>query len=308
MAQYDISPLECYKQSVTLAGKIIDLEAQHGEKRPIMLHGIPRGGVHAAELVKAAIDHEFFSNSHLTEDPAAAHYFIDDLIDSGETALRYAKNYQSTPFLSLFTKGVNVENVWVTFPWERERGDTGSSDDIFVRLLQYIGEDPSRGGLHETPARAAKAWDFWTSGYDTDPASVLKVFEDGAEGCDEIVLVKNIPVYSHCEHHLAAIFGVAHVGYIPDGKIVGLSKINRVVDLFARRLQVQERLTNQIADTLQEHLGPLAVGVVLECRHLCMESRGVCQQGHSTITSALRGAFREDPTARSEFLSLVPKS
>lgn len=304
----DLTLLQCTQNAAVLAGKIVDNETLQGHRRPVYLHGIPRGGVHAAELVKDALDHKFFMNCHLTEKAGDAHYFVDDLIDSGNTVKRYAQKHPETPFLSLFTKGVDVENVWVVFPWERERGATGSSDDIFVRLLQFVGENPARGGLVETPARAAKAWEFWTSGYDTNPAEVLKVFEDGAENCDEIVLVKNIPVYSHCEHHLAAIFGVAHVGYIPNGKIVGLSKINRVVDLFARRLQVQERLTNQIADTLLNHLDPQAVGVVLECRHLCMESRGVCQQGHSTVTSALRGAFREDATARAEFMALVPKS
>lgn len=172
-------------------------------------------------------------------------------------------------------------------------------------LLQYIGEDPRRGGLVETPDRWLKAWRFWTKGYQEDPAKIMKVFEDGGENYDQMVLVKDIPVYSHCEHHLAPIFGVAHVAYIPSGKICGLSKLNRLVDCFARRLQVQERLTAQIADSLVETLNPNGVAVRLQCRHMCMESRGICQQGHSTVTTALRGVFRDDNAAKGEFLDAI---
>lgn len=172
-------------------------------------------------------------------------------------------------------------------------------------LLLSVDPDPGRGGLNETPDRAAKAWEEWTSGYGKDPATILKVFEDGAEGCDEMVVVHNIPVYSHCEHHLAAIFGEATVAYIPDGKIVGLSKLPRLVDIFARRLQVQERLTNQVAQAIMEHLKPRGCGVVIKARHMCMESRGIKQAGGYTTTSSLHGVFREDPAVRSEFLNLA---
>ena len=123
-----------------------------------------------------------------------------------------------------------------------------------------------------------------------------------------MVIVKDIPIYSHCEHHLAPIFGTVTIAYIPNGQIVGLSKLSRLADVFARRLQVQERLTNQIADALQENLDPKGVGVILRARHLCMESRGVCQQGHVTITSALRGALRDSPEARAEFMALAKQS
>lgn len=165
--------------------------------------------------------------------------------------------------------------------------------------------DNLRQGLQETPARVAKAWEFWTSGYTEDAASILKVFEDGAEDCDEMVMVRDIPLYSHCEHHLAAIFGTVSVAYIPDGRIVGLSKLARLVNMHGRRLQVQERLTNDIANDLWTHLQPLGVGVVVKARHLCMESRGICQQGHHTVTSAMRGALRDEPSARAEFLRLA---
>lgn len=172
-------------------------------------------------------------------------------------------------------------------------------------ISEVIEQDPSREGLQETPARVVKAWKHWCSGYNVDIGKLLKTFEDGAENYDEMVLVKDIPIYSKCEHHLADIFGTATIAYIPNGRVVGLSKLSRVADAFARRLQVQERLTTQIADALNEHLQPKAVGVIVKARHMCMESRGICQQGHHTVTSALRGVFKTDPTARAEFLRLA---
>jgi GTP cyclohydrolase I len=172
-------------------------------------------------------------------------------------------------------------------------------------LLETLVKDAKREGLEETPARVAKAWGHWVSGYDVDIAKLLKVFEDGGEKYDQMVIVKDRPIYSKCEHHLADIFGTCTIAYIPDGKIVGLSKLSRLADAFARRLQVQERLTDQIADAMVEHLSPLGVGVLIKARHMCMESRGICQQGHHTITTALRGAIKNDPQARSEFLQLA---
>lgn len=168
-------------------------------------------------------------------------------------------------------------------------------------ILGFVGET-EREGLKETPHRVAKAWKHWCSGYNVDIAALLKVFEDGADNYDQMVIVKDIPIYSKCEHHLADIFGTATIAYIPNGKIVGLSKLSRLADAFARRLQVQERLTSQIADALVEHLQPLGVGVVIKARHMCMESRGICQQGHHTVTTALRGVIKEQPETRAEFM------
>lgn len=173
------------------------------------------------------------------------------------------------------------------------------------KLLREIEKtEELREGLLETPARVAKAWAHWTSGYGKRAEDILKVFEDGASGYDQMVIVKDIPVYSHCEHHLAPIFGKASVAYIPKGKIVGLSKLSRLVDMHARRLQVQERMTTDIANDLDRCLQPLGVGVILRCRHMCMESRGICQQGSETITSAVTGAMLKEPSARAEFLGL----
>lgn len=173
------------------------------------------------------------------------------------------------------------------------------------RFLVSIGEDPDRPGLRETPARVAKAWMSWTAGYQQNPADVLKTFEDGAEQYNELIVVRNIPVYSHCEHHLAPFFGKATVGYMPNGKIVGLSKLTRLVECFSRRLQVQERMTIQIANALMETLDPKAVGVVVRCRHLCMESRGIRTAGEETVTSAMLGELQPNLAMRTEFLDLA---
>lgn len=165
------------------------------------------------------------------------------------------------------------------------------SIEKILKLIENGDTDTElREGLIETPARVAKAYATWFGGYDVNIAGLFKTFEDGAEGTDEMVIVRDIPVYSHCEHHMAPIIGHAVVGYVPNGKIVGLSKLSRVVDAFSRRLQVQERLTNQIADAIQEHLNPKAVCVYIDAKHMCMESRGVKQVcGSSTITKAFRG-------------------
>ena len=171
-------------------------------------------------------------------------------------------------------------------------------------IVSTVDPNPEREGIQETPGRFAKAWEHWTSGYGVDIAALLKVFEDGAEGYDEMVLVRDIPLYSKCEHHLADIFGTVSIAYIPNGKVVGLSKLSRLADAFARRLQVQERMTVQIADALMEHLEPKGCGVIIRARHMCMESRGLCQQGHHTVTSALRCVMKDGPT-RAEFMSLA---
>lgn len=171
------------------------------------------------------------------------------------------------------------------------------------KLLDGVGENLEREGLFETPIRVAEAWRAWTAGYHINPDDVLKCFEE--QNYDEMVVVKDIPIYSKCEHHLADIFGTATIAYIPRGRVIGLSKLSRVADIFARRLQVQERLTVQIADALHlSILAPKGVGVIIRARHMCMESRGICKQGHHTITSALRGVMQTGEP-RAEFLKLA---
>lgn len=171
------------------------------------------------------------------------------------------------------------------------------------RVLKFIDPDHGREGTDETPLRVAKAWEFWTSGYDMSASEILKTFEDGAEGCDQMVIRKDIPLYSHCEHHMAAIFGTCTIAYIPDGRVVGLSKMDRLVAMFMRRLQVQERMTNQIADAIMENLAPKGCAVYINARHMCVESRGVQNRNSETITTALRGVFLDEPATRAEFLA-----
>jgi len=177
-------------------------------------------------------------------------------------------------------------------------------EDLIRRELELIGEDPKREGLLETPQRVAKAMKFLTEGYNSSAEEVVGrgIFK---EEHDNMIMVRDIELYSLCEHHMLPFFGKAHVAYIPNGKVVGLSKIPRIVDVYARRLQVQERLTEQIAEGLCQVLNPSGVGVVIEAYHLCMMMRGVQKQNSKTITSALRGAFREDPKTRDEFLRLA---
>lgn len=175
-------------------------------------------------------------------------------------------------------------------------------------LLEFIGENPEREGLLETPKRFLKAWrDYWASGYGKDAKSVMKVFSDGAENYKDMVVVKNIKIHSHCEHHLAPILGVAHIAYIPNGKILGLSKLERVAHIYARRLQVQERMTAQIADALDSELKPLGVAVFVEAEHLCMKTRGVCDENSTTTTAAMRGIFLLDEKARNEFYRAIER-
>ena len=177
-------------------------------------------------------------------------------------------------------------------------------ENLIRQILVRVGEDPTREGLQRTPLRVAKALDFLTSGYSTTTADVVRdaVFE---EHCEEMVVVKDIEFYSMCEHHVLPFFGKAHVAYLPRHRIIGLSKVARLVDVFARRLQVQERLTNQVADAVMEILDPHGVGVVLEASHFCMMMRGVQKQNSSTITSAMRGTFSDDARTRAEFLGLI---
>ena len=190
-----------------------------------------------------------------------------------------------------------------------ERNDNDDAEDEFRELvrrqLELLGEDPGREGLLRTPKRVAASLAWLTRGYEMDVERVMGGALFDAEGASNMVMVRDIELYSLCEHHMLPFYGRAHIAYIPNGKIVGLSKLPRVVEVFARRLQVQERLTEQIASALDEVLAPMGVGVVIEAYHLCMMMRGVVKQNSKTITSAVRGSFRSDQRTREEFLTLA---
>ncbi len=179
-------------------------------------------------------------------------------------------------------------------------------ESLTSELLQLIGEDINRDGLIKTPMRVAKAWDYFSQGYRTKIDDVINnaIF---TENCKDMIVVRDIEFFSLCEHHMIPFFGRAHVGYLPDGKIIGLSKIPRIVDMFSRRLQVQERLTDEIANTIQKILNPIGVAVVMEGRHLCMQMRGVEKQNSLASTSAMLGQFRKSAETRAEFLSIISK-
>jgi GTP cyclohydrolase I len=254
------------------------------------VYGVPRGGCVVAALVGIPVDV-----------PAAAEIIVDDLIDSGHTRAAYLNTRPKAEFHALFDKSPGAADEaegWLVFPWEG--GEAGSIEDSVVRQIQYVGEQPAREGLVDTPSRVARALRENTAGYQEKPAEILStVFE---EAYDEMIVVKDIEFWSLCEHHLLPFHGQATVGYIPDGKVVGLSKIARLVHCFARRLQVQERMTEQIAQALVEHLKPTGAGCLVSAHHTCMAMRGV-RASAPMLTSALYGAMREG--ARDEFLRLA---
>lgn len=191
---------------------------------------------------------------------------------------------------------------------EAETGNRPSrhaAEEAVRTLIRWAGEDPGREGLVDTPARVVRAYAEWFDGYNQNPAEILQRTFEEVGGYDDIVVLRDVPFESCCEHHMAAIRGTVHVGYLPRERVVGISKLSRVVDAFARRLQVQERLTAEIANTIQEVLNPRGVGVIVKATHACMSSRGVRKHGVSMVTSRMLGAFRDDPATRQEFLSAL---
>jgi GTP cyclohydrolase I len=202
-------------------------------------------------------------------------------------------------------KASNGPKLPDTFLASRTPQQISDAENHVRGMLEFLGEDPKREGLLDTPARVVRAWGEHFSGYALDPGEYLaKTFEE-VEGYDELVLVSDIEVFSHCEHHMVPFVGKAHVAYIPNGRVVGLSKLARVVDVYAKRLQVQEKLTKQIADALQAHLTPQGVAVIMQCQHFCMCYRGVKKPGSWTTTSKLHGLFLVDSAARMELLTLI---
>lgn len=271
----------------------------------VKVYPIPKAGLFAGLLVKS----EMASHSsllkprvELVECPDDADCYVDDIIDSGNTRLRTFRNHGNKPFYALMDKQTARVKEWVSFPWDRTENEDGPHDNI-RRILQYIGEDPERPGLKETPDRVVRSYAELYAGYKQNPADVFKTFENG---CDEIVLLKNIQFTSTCEHHLLPFIGTASIAYVPqDGKVIGLSKLARLLEIFARRLQIQEKLTTDVTTALNEHLKPLGSACIIKASHLCVACRGVQKQHSEMVTSSLTGVFREDQRARSELLQLI---
>lgn len=260
-----------------------------------IVYGVPNGGMIAAG----------FLNSRTTCYPEQATVILDDLIDSGGTREHYQKHYPNARFVCLIEKEntKHTHNKWIVFPWEKDhpKGEMTVEENI-VRQLQYIGEDVTRDGLKGTPARIVKSWDELYAGYKQNPGDIFTVFEDKY---DEIVLLKNIEMYSMCEHHMLPFHGLAHIAYIANGKVIGISKLARLLDIFARRLQIQERIGQQVTAALDEYLKPLGSACIIEAKHMCMTCRGVNKQHASMVTSTLTGRFRSDVSARNELMTLI---
>lgn len=304
MSQYHLTHLEVAELAKAMADDI--MEHWHATRTVLNVWAVPRGGIPVAYALQQ------FMHINLVDKVEDADIVIDDILESGATRDRFQHRTSrghdvDHAWFALIDKSIlpddHPHNQWIVFPWEQGlQGDDYSVTDSITRLLQHIGEDVSREGLQETPSRVIKAWAEWSSGYAMDPAAILKTFEDG--NTDEMVIERRIPFYSHCEHHMAPFFGTVDIGYIPDGKIVGLSKMNRLVECFARRLQVQERMGQQIADAMMQHLQPKGVGVIVTGKHMCAMSRGVRHSGCDMVTSAMRGCFMEG-LPRQEFLALT---
>ena len=263
--------------------------------------GIPQGGAVPAVLVAQML------GVPLRSTPESGSLIVDDLIDSGATMQPYVDLgynvdalYRKPHSPAQIASQATLVDDWLAFPWEK---DAGAPTDGIIRLIEYIGEDPTREGLLDTPKRVLKAFKEMTEGYHLNPADILGTTFDVGD-VDEMVVVRNIEFVSLCEHHMLPFTGTAAVAYIPKDRVVGLSKIARLIDLYARRLQVQERFTRQITTALDEHLNPKGSACVIEAAHACMGCRGVRKPSARMVTSSLTGMFRQHEV-RAEFLSLA---
>lgn len=269
--------------------------------KDVKVYGIPKGGVYVAAALASCCGY-----ISLVDTPEEADCFVDDIIDSGATAARYRRDYGKATYALVYPTARPEDRLgWFVFPWERANKETEPTDHV-VRLLEYIGENPRREGLVKTPERVIKALAEMTSGYKLHPEGILSTrFESET---DEMVILSGIHFTSLCEHHLLPFVGEAAIGYIPDKHIIGISKLVRVVDCFARRLQVQERLTQQVASAIEAHLKPKGVGVVMKAHHSCMSCRGVLQANTEMVTSCMLGDMRNESSARSELLALIRRT
>ena len=249
------------------------------------IFGVPKNGMIVAS----------FFGCRNVYNPEDADIIVDDIIDSGKTKKKYRKMFPKKKFIVLFEK--DKKGTWINFPYEKN--SESDYKDLVVRLLQVIGEDPNREGLLDTPRRYLDAFKEFLS----PPEFNMTTF--AVENTDEMIVQLDIPFYSFCEHHVLPFFGKGYIAYVPNKKIVGLSKLARTLEMFSRRLQNQERITNQVAQYLQANLKAKGVAVVLKARHMCMEMRGVKTSDTHTVTSKLLGSFKSDERTRAEFLNLI---
>ena len=268
------------------------------------IYGVPKNGMIIELMLCKFNPFDVVSKENITKDT----WIIDDLIDSGKTLSEFPNNKKAVLFVKNPAKNLDkideyleVAENWVQFHFEKEN----ERADMITRLIESFGEDITREGLQKTPVRSSKAWDKILEGYSKNPMDIITSFENESNDIDQIVGLSNIEFYSTCEHHLLPFTGVAHIYYIPNKKIVGISKLARVLDVFARRLQNQERITKQVADFFEKELGAKAVAVVLEGKHLCMMARGVEKQMATMKTSDIRGLFKTDNQARTELFQLI---
>jgi len=280
-----------------------------GDKKYDYLFPVLRGGAIVAHALSMELDIPILSGSVHPTNIKGKILIVDDIIDSGITRKKYA----DFDFVALYSRSRvpdfpgagftffgGTADGWVTFWWEKSDDD---ANDLIVRTLEMIGEDPNREGLKDTPRRVIKSYDHLYGGYKLNPADFMTVFNN--EKYDEIILLKDIEFFSTCEHHMLPFFGKAHIAYIPDKDIIGISKLARILEIFSRRLQVQERIGMQVIDSLNKYLAPKAAACILEAKHFCMVSRGVEKQNSMMITSALSGSFKDKPEARQELMRLI---
>lgn len=294
--------------------QVTELWDRHADNPPNYIYGVPTNGCFVALLLQEEAEKDGHKLTVLDKLPEQLNHnitntsflVVDDLVDSGKTFERYPEWKRDALYRKPHSPGhlapdATLVDGWITFPWEKDDGDP---TDAVVRIIEHIGENPTREGLLDTPRRVIKAFTEMTVGYDADIEKILGVQFDVGE-VSGTVLLSGIPFTSLCEHHMLPFTGTATVGYVPGDKVVGLSKLARLVDAHSRRLQVQERLTEDIATDLYKHLKPEGVGVVIHAHHQCMSCRGVQKPNATMTTNTLRGVIAEDPTTRQEFMHIA---
>lgn len=277
------------------------------------IYAVPRGGQVLATYLSHYLEMPMISKDKITDKTL----IVDDIIDSGSTRKRFkltndfvclhSSKKENLQFISN-RNTIEITDKWVVYPWEEE--EQSSVDDTVIRFLEYIGEDPNREGLADTPKRVIKSWNELYNGYEKNILDIMTTFEaPNNKMYNQIVLLKDIELFSMCEHHILPFIGKAHIAYIPDMRVIGISKLARIMEVYARRLQIQERLGHEITEAIMYYLAPKGAACIIEAQHLCMRMRGVSKQNSTMITSSLKGVFLQDNdqgrSARKELMDLI---